>query len=290
MQKLEYLPRQAEFMKADADEILFGGARGGGKSYVNAAKMALHMCECWTERQMVIKKLDKTKYRTIRIKGKEYFFKYLIDYPDYMGVIVRKTEPELMANTKVECEKIYREYGGKYLISDKKYKFPSGAQIWLRPCGKKEHEQFFIGSNFQMISVEELTAFEEETVEVIRSSNRSVNPNISAMFIATTNPGLIGHQWVKERFVDNCKSIPYSDRIYLEKYDISYQPIKGGKPHKDKVTGKTLQFIPSLVFDNPYLSEKNESYVRYLMGLNTILREMWLFGNWNVFAGQFFDM
>jgi len=290
MQKLEYLPRQVQLMQANADEILFGGARGGGKSYSNAAKMALDVCEWWTERQMKLQKIDIKGYRDTRIKGKLFYFKYLIDYRDYMGVIVRKTEPELMANTKVECDKIYRSYGGVWKAAEKKYVFPSKAQVWLRPCGKKEHEQFFIGSNFQRISVEELTSFSLETIDVIKSCCRSTIPQIKARKIYTTNPGLIGHQWVKEKYVDNCQPVPDGNKVYLEKYDISYQPLKGGKPYKDKQTGLTYQFIPSVVFDNPYLAEQNESYVRYLMGLNTILREMWLFGNWNVFAGQFFDM
>jgi hypothetical protein len=139
------------------------------------------------------------------------------------------------------------------------------------------------------LGIEELTQFSAEEVDEMESCCRSSHDFIRAMKIYTTNPGKRGHKWVKEKFIDPCKALPDGDPRYLEQYDLTFQPLKSNKPHVT-ASGETFVFIPSLVFDNEHLSEKDENYVRNLMNKNEILRRMWLFGDWDVFAGQFFDI
>src|SRR3990167_1510031 len=55
-----------------------------------------------------------------------------------------------------------------------------------------------------------------------------------------------------------------------------------------RVTRWTKCFIPGTVFDNKVLIENDPMYVRRLWELPEKEREALLFGNWDVFSGQFF--
>jgi len=276
-------------MTSVADTTVYGGARGGGKSYACCAKMALDVVERYTESQILRKKYNRNEYRNYVDNGVKYFYKLLIDYPDYQGCCIRRTEPELNANTLVEQRKIYPQFGGKWNKQFRKWEFPSGAEILNRPCHRDEDLNFFQGQNFHRIYIGELTQFTLQYVEEIESCCRSSHEFIKARKIYDCNPGKIGHKWVKKKYIDVCRPKVDGAKVYLEEYDIWYQPKKPGDIYTT-ADGETYWFIPSTVFDNEYLCNRDKNYVRNLLSKNRILREMWLFGNWDVFAGQYFDM
>lgn len=291
---VELTAKQNILMEAKADTIVFGGARGGGKTFgVSACKMVLDVCEWVSEADAKKRDLDVSDYRNTAgdPNHKElYYFKYTIDYPEFRGCIVRKSLKMLVSNTVPECKKVYPLLGGKYLAGDRKWVFPTGAEVELRPAAKPEDIDFFQGQNYQRLVIEELTQMEADDVDKIEASCRSTIPEIPAMKIYTTNPGNRGHKWVKEKFIDVCPALNDGEPVYLEEYDITYQPLKPNKVHTTK-TGEKFLFIPSLLFDNPYLAENDKNYVRNMLSKsNHILRRMWLFGDWSVFTGQFFTM
>jgi len=84
---------------------------------------------------------------------------------------------------------------------------------------------------------------------------------------ATSNPGNIGHEWVRRYFV---------------------KAAEPGTTITNPVTGTTRVFIPATVYDNPTLVEADPVYVKRLEALPWREREMMLHGNWDVFAGQAF--
>ena len=79
----------------------------------------------------------------------------------------------------------------------------------------------------------------------------------------TCNPGGVGHQWVKRLFID---------RVY-----------KNSEKEED------YTFIPSLVYENAWLMENDPDYVRTLENLPEERRNAMLYGNWDVYDGQFFE-
>jgi len=291
---LEFLPKQVQLMNAKADVILYGGARGGAKTMGTALAIALEVIEIYTDREMSERGINKKGFRMKIDNGIRIFYKYLIDYRNYMGVVARRTIPAINTNTLVEMGKVYPYFRGKFNKKDYCWRFPSGAKIYLRPLSDDDTLEFFQGPNFHRFVVEELTQYEQEMIEMAESCCRSAEPiddsfRIPAKIIYTTNPGGRGHKWVKEKFVDVCPPLPDGEQIYVPKFDIYYQPLKANKPYVTK-SGERLLFIPSLVFDNPHLAEKDERYVSNLLNKNKILQSMWLFGRWDKFAGQFFDM
>lgn len=114
---------------------------------------------------------------------------------------------------------------------------------------------------FAAILVEELTKNQEETFEDLRTRLRF--PGIEERkFVGATNPGQVGHGWVKRKWV---------------KVD----------PQNTDVEQNRFFFIPAKYSDNSF----NPS--DYGLQLSAITdpqkRKALLDGSWDVFAGQFFD-
>ena len=78
----------------------------------------------------------------------------------------------------------------------------------------------------------------------------------------TCNPGGIGHAWVKRLFID--------------------RDFRSGENPDD------YSFIQARVFDNEILTQADSEYVSSLSSLPERLRRAWLYGEWDVFEGQFF--
>ena len=90
---------------------------------------------------------------------------------------------------------------------------------------------------------------------------------------ATANPGGVGHGWIKEYFIDPCK--------------------EGNKLLLDTETNRNRMFIPSFVTDNYLLLQQDPHYIDNIRAAtqgNEQLFEAWLYGNWDIFFGRFFDM
>ena len=95
-------------------------------------------------------------------------------------------------------------------------------------------------------------------------SNRSSRPGIKARAILTGNPGGIGHAWLK--------------RIFVE------------RKFKEEERPEDYTFIQAFVQDNQALLENDPDYVHRLKTEpNEALRRAFLYGDWDIFAGQFFS-
>jgi hypothetical protein len=281
--------RQTDFLKSSADWIFYGGARGGGKSFTLAWKAGL------TPRQWEYSYggsiLTKEEAKLLTAAGKEVKLtikKISIDYPDYIALLIRRTYPQLERNLKPECEKLYRLYGGTWQERNKCYVFPSGAKIYMVHLQDSKAKDNYIGGNYNFIGVDEANQFPESWIREISTSVRTDNPELKPQICLTSNPGNIGHLWLKRMFVEKCKPIAAGEKVYDKEFDIVYQPQKPGLPYIDG-EGISYHYIPATVFDNPTLIENDKKYVRQLKNLNPTLKAMWLHGSWDVFAGMFFD-
>ena len=88
---------------------------------------------------------------------------------------------------------------------------------------------------------------------------------------SATNPGGIGHSWVKARFID----IGEPNVVHTIK-------LENGKT-------TTRIFIPSLVQDNIFMMKSDPDYINRLENLPEKEKEALLYGNWDIFDGQFFS-
>lgn len=230
---------QEEFCRRAEFEALYGGAAGPGKT------------DC------------------LVALATEY-----VHVPGYRGILFRRTFPQLQ-EIQDRCWALYPQIGGQYRATERRWYFPGGdASGDAKPfvqTGHMQHEDDkhnYQGKQFNFAGFDELTQFTETQYLYITASRvRSAISGIPSQVRSSTNPGNIGHLWVKGRFVDIGKA---------------------GSVHTDPLTGLQRVFIPGTVYDNPTLMENDPGYVQRLEMLPEIEKKRLLYGDWEVFEGQVF--
>ena len=142
---------------------------------------------------------------------------------------------------------------------------PTKSSIQFGHCERDDDVYRYQGAEFDFIGIDELTQFSEFVFKYLLSRLRTSKPDRRPLFFGATNPGNIGHRWVKRLWIDQ---------------KLSPEEIVAGLKETD------FEFIPSLVSDNKYL---DEGYVQNLMMLPEHQRKMLLEGSWEVYEGQFFE-
>ncbi len=218
-------PKQAEALVRTEFEILYGGARGGGKTDAGMAWLL-----------------------------------YNVSQPRFRALVIRKNAKDL-ADWIDRAKWMYRGAQADFTGSPTKITFPSGAVIRTGHLKDEDAYGQYQGHEYQNILIEELTQIPEERYyEKLISSCRSTVPELKPQVFCTTNPGEIGHQWVKRRW-----NIP----------DIPTGIVETETPFGGRV------FIPSKVHDNPKLMDVDPGYVLRLESIeDQELRLQWLEGNW----------
>ena len=160
-------PKQNEALQSPAYEILYGGARGGGKTDCGMA---------W-----LTKEIQNPMLRCLVIRR---------NYDDLKDWIDRARE-------------FYRPLTPEFTLSNKTITFPSGAKIMLGHLNDDGAYTKYQGHEYQRMLIEELTHIPSEELYLkLVSSCRSTVPGLAARIFSTTNPGEAGHKWVRKRFVD----------------------------------------------------------------------------------------
>ena len=234
-------PREAEFIALPdtIKEGMYGGAAGGGKS--------------------------ETLLMIPIVRG---FYKH----PQFKGLILRRTFPELEQSLILRSEEWYgkRATGGNYNDQKHRWRWPSGAILQF---GYAEHEKDvrrYDTSEWNYIAFDELTSFTEfQYIYLAMTRCRSSTSDLPAIIRSGTNPGNIGHGWVRKRFVEPAKN--------------------GHVIVRDAKTGLKRIFIPARVTDNKYTLAANPQYIQQLETLPEAEKRAKLFGDWWTFSGQVFD-
>lgn len=206
--------KQLAFLETPDFEALYGGAAGGGKS--SAALM------------------DHARF---------------VDRPSYSGLLLRRTYADLSLPGALmdRAHEWWTGTGATWNDRDKRWRFPSGATIQFGYCETSKDVYRYQGSEFHRIGVDELTQWAIEPYQFLMSRiRRGVADGIPLGIRGYTNPGGIGHKWVKERFVDRATAVG--------------------------------PFIPALLPDNPHVDQ--ESYRAALERLADTTRDQLLLGLW----------
>jgi predicted phage terminase large subunit-like protein len=217
-------PKQWAFLTAPYPEILFGGQAGPGKT--SALLMAA------------------TQY---------------VDVPGYAAMLFRRTYQDLSLPGALidRSHEWFEGKGVKWHEQTKRWEFPSGATITFGYIDSENDKYRYQGSELQFIGVDELTQLTESQYTYLFSRLRRLEgSDIPLRMRATSNPGGIGHQWVKLRFLDTHDP----DRL----------------------------FLPARLDENPHIDQV--AYVESLNRLDPITREQLLHGNWEIVeSGGFFE-
>lgn len=214
--------READ-LEGGPDEIGLGGARGPGKSHAVLSQVALDDCQ--------------------RVEGLKCLFLR------QTGTAAQESFDDLITKAvKGRAE---------YHKSKTTLKFPNGSRVLLGGFKDEREIDKYIGIEYDVIIIEELTQITSERYQKLKGSLRTSKTNWRPRIYGSFNPGGIGHAWVRDLFV-----VPFRENRQT-----------------------STRFIPSTYKQNPAL---NEGYIRYLESLSGSLGRAWREGNWDVFEGQYF--
>ena len=237
-------PRQREFLSRPEPEALYGGAAGGGKSDALLAE-ALRQ----------------------------------VDIPHYRAILFRKTFPQLSDLIDRSIAIYSRAFpGARYNAAAHCWVFPSGAKIYFGNMQHARDRTNYQGKAFDYIAFDELTHFTWDEYSYMMSRNRPSGPGTRVYMRAATNPGGIGHGWVRQRFIDPAPPLtPIRERHTVRTPEGS-----------TLTTTRSRVFVPSTVFDNQLLLQNDPDYLAALAALPEAEKQALLYGRWDSFEGQVF--
>lgn len=187
-----------------------------------------------------------------------------LQVPNSHGVIFRRTYPELDGNHIRPLLEEFPQLRAYYHESKKLLSLPNGSTLQFCHCKNDEDVTLYQGREFHDLAIDEAGQWTESMFRTLSGSNRSSNPSISPRILLTGNPGGLGHKWLKRIFIER----RLNEREKPEDY----------------------AFIQALVDDNAALMDNDPDYVRRLESEpNETLRRAYRFGDWDIFAGQFFS-
>ena len=187
-----------------------------------------------------------------------------LNYNGIQILLLRRTLKELRENHVLQLQKLLKDIA-VYKESTKEFLFPNGSRIVLGYCDNEKDVLQYQGQAYEVIVLEEATHFTEFQFQTLTESNRmsgNMKEPFNPRMYFTCNPGGVGHLWVKRLFIDK-----------------DYTPTENPDDYK---------FIPSLVFENKYIMERDPNYVKVLENLPEDRKQAMLYGNWDIFDGQFF--
>jgi Terminase large subunit, T4likevirus-type, N-terminal len=228
-------PKQSDFHRSPAKYRLFGGAAGPGKT-------------------------------------KALLMEAILQAHEFTGVntlLLRRTFPELEGSLLQYFRRdVPRDLYRSYSESKHQVEWLNGSVTRFGYCANESDVYQYQGGEYLFIGVDELTHFTLRQWQFLTSRNRCAAPGSFPNMAGATNPGNIGHTWVKALWVER-------------------QPA-AGMERAEEYNAADYDFIPARFSDNPIFAA-DESYKATLSALPGHLKRAFLDGDWDVIAGQYFD-
>lgn len=204
---------QTDFLSSPEREVLYGGAKGGGKSYA-----------------LLVDPLRYVEWRTSR------------------ALIIRRSTPDLrdmVAKAQYIYNKAYPT--AKWSANQNMFTFPSGARIEFTFCENLSDVPRFHGINMTYCGLDEAAShpYLPELLNYIRSNIRSVDPiNVPPMLRMTANPGEVSSDYLRREFVE--RSPP--NKTFWD-----HVKIFDNRTKEHRIVNISKKYIPATIFDNPSL-------------------------------------
>jgi hypothetical protein len=159
---------QTSFVESPCDITVYGGARGGGKTYATLGEWYMH----------ALKHGDKAR-----------------------GLMIRKTREDLKDTIAVATSM----YQGAATWTEKGsfFKFTNGARLYCAYLEREQDAEHYQGWSLTRVYVEELTQFVSPSAVMRLLATLRSPHGIKCQMRCTCNPGGPGHLWVREWAIDH---------------------------------------------------------------------------------------
>jgi hypothetical protein len=225
---------QTYLLTCPIEDVLFGGARGGGKSDGLLGDWLSHSGR-W---------------------GKHA-----------AGIVFRRSVPSLEELWK-RSNQLFPLVGSRWRAKDSTWIMRNGSTLKFRWLDRDQDADNYQGHQYTWIGADELGTWgTPDPIDKLRATLRSPY-GIPCVMRATANPGGIGHNWLKERYI---------------------HPAKPMTPFFDENRRVHRVFIPSKLQQNLVLMQNDPGYLDRLRssGPEWLVRA-WLEGDWDASAGDSF--
>lgn len=249
MAELVLQPKQFEVLTSPATEILYGGAAYGGKSYL-LRSLAIALCYDIPGLQVYLFRRHYADLQFNHMQGS-------MSFPEMLAPFVTKKQVK---------------------ITDDRVSWSNGSAIHLCHCQHEKDVSKYLGAEIHVLLIDELTTFTEYIYRFLRNRVRLGSLKVPdqwkaklPLIVSGSNPGSIGHAWVKRSFIE-----------MADAGAIRQMPPEEG--------GMLRQFIQSRSEDNPIGIKNDPGYIARLSGLGSedLVKAM-RDGNWDIVAGAAFE-
>ena len=250
------LPRQLDALECPAFELLFGGQKGGAKSFF--------LLLCWGP-------LIAAAQAIFEATG--------VEQVKCRVVIFRKNLGDL-ADLIVKSHEVFKSFdpGAEYNRNEKKWTFGSGATVEFRHLDGPDDHRSWHGQEIIGLGLDQVEDIPYDVysflVANVRTADIRYKPYLQVR--CTANPGGKHGDWVKKYFID-----PHPTGFKVLKTEITNAD--------GQVRTTTRAFIPSALRDNPYLYDDGRYEAQLRASLPEHLVRMYLEGDWSVVEGAFFS-
>ena len=190
--------------------------------------------------------------------------------PRFFGIIFRRTKPELEETLIPRSREIFPDTGGRWNSQRSQWEWSNGGILRFSHLEKAEDVYKHKSAEFNYLAFDELTSFLEKQYIYLTTRCRSTT-NLPEIVRSGSNPGDVGHLWVRKRFIEH-------DREGL-----------GNKLIYDEPSETYRCFIRARATDNPAFIKKKGGYYQRLHLLPDAERRALLDGDWWAFSGQVFS-
>ena len=261
---------QERALASSADVVIYGGARGGGKTWALLMEPVRHHQNA-----------------------------------QFSAVIFRRTSPQITNPGGLwdEATKLYPLVGARPRTGSMEWIFPSGMRVKFSHMEYEQDTLSWLGAQVPFIGFDQVETFLESQFWFMFSSNRSlcgVRPYIRATCNPVPEDDPVGgwlHRLI-QWWIDKETGLPIYARGGQVRWFVRINdelhwgddPIALVAKYPETLP-LSLTFIPAKLDDNPTLVQGNPGYRANLMALPLIERERHLGGNWNVRpeAGKVFN-
>lgn len=249
--KINLHKKQGLVFQSDATEILYGGAAGGGKSFLMRVAAIV-----WA----------------MQIPGLQVYL-FRRQFPD-----LEKNHMEGPTSFPMLLAELIDQKWVRWNKSKYRFHFWNGSTIHLCHCQKDDDRFNYLGAEIHVLLIDELSQFSPVVYKFLRTRVRMAGISLPEKFkgkfpkiVCGSNPGGPCHQYMKSAWIDPAPAM-----------ELHRAPESEG--------GMVRQFIPALISDNPTLMKEDPTYPDRIRGMgNEQLVKAYLDGDFSVVIGGMFD-